>query len=98
MDRHIIDAFVQSLADALVERLSQSPLLKPPVKAGNRSPETQQEAPAEKAEGLSDYVSAKEAARLLDVSMKTLERLRAKGEGPRFKKLGGVYRYRRDDL
>jgi predicted DNA-binding transcriptional regulator AlpA len=43
-------------------------------------------------------VNQKEAATLLGVSTRTLERHRVTGTGPRFTKLGRLVRYRQQDL
>ena len=46
-----------------------------------------------------DFVlTTKEAARLLKVSTKTLERMRVEGTGPAFYKAGRAVRYRMQDL
>ena len=45
-----------------------------------------------------DFVDTKEAARLLSISPRTLERWRVTGEGPRFRKLGRAVRYAIADL
>jgi hypothetical protein len=45
-----------------------------------------------------EYLSTKEAAKILHMSCKGLEGLRAKGEGPKFVRVGGSIRYRRSDL
>lgn len=43
-------------------------------------------------------LNQKEAANLLGVSTRTLERHRVSGTGPRFTKLGRLVRYRQQDL
>lgn len=43
-------------------------------------------------------LNQKEAATLLGVSTRTLERLRVTGNGPRFTRLGRLVRYRQCDL
>lgn len=45
-----------------------------------------------------EYLTTREAAALLGVSVKGLEALRARSEGPPFIRLGRAVRYRRDDL
>jgi hypothetical protein len=44
------------------------------------------------------YVRTQEAARLLDLSARTLEKYRSHGVGPTFRKLGGRVVYLIDDL
>ena len=44
------------------------------------------------------FLSTPEAAALLTLSTKTLTRLRATGEGPRFLRFAGRIRYTRADL
>jgi hypothetical protein len=44
------------------------------------------------------YVRTQEAARLLDLSARTLEKYRCHGTGPTFRKLGGRVVYLIDDL
>jgi predicted DNA-binding transcriptional regulator AlpA len=44
------------------------------------------------------YVRTQEAARLLDLSARTLEKYRCHGTGPTFRKLGGRVVYLVDDL
>jgi hypothetical protein len=46
----------------------------------------------------SRYVRTQEAARLLDLSARTLEKYRCHGTGPTFRKLGGRVVYLIDDL
>ncbi len=45
-----------------------------------------------------NILTTQEAARYVRLSKPTLERFRISGDGPRFAKLGGAVRYRRDDL
>jgi len=49
---------------------------------------------------LDDHIllTTREAARLLKVSTKTLERMRVEGTGPAFYKAGRAVRYRMQDL
>ncbi len=46
----------------------------------------------------SDILTTHEAARLLKISRKTLERMRVEGTGPAFCKAGRSVRYRMQDL
>jgi excisionase family DNA binding protein len=46
----------------------------------------------------SEYISTREAARRLAVSKSFLEKVRLKGGGPRFVKVGKVVRYQIADL
>jgi excisionase family DNA binding protein len=43
-------------------------------------------------------LSQKQAARILGLSVRTLERHRVAGTGPRFARLGRLVRYRQSDL
>jgi predicted DNA-binding transcriptional regulator AlpA len=43
-------------------------------------------------------LSQKQAARILGLSVRTLERHRVAGTGPRFARLGRLIRYRQSDL
>lgn len=45
-----------------------------------------------------DVMNTSEAARYVRLGKPTLDRFRLTGEGPRFAKLGGAVRYRREDL
>ena len=47
---------------------------------------------------MSPLLSQRDAARLLGLSVRTLERMRVSGTGPRFLKIGGVVRYRLEDI
>ena len=49
-------------------------------------------------DGTAVYLTVYEAARVVGLSHRTLERLRECGQGPRYYKLGRAVRYRRDDL
>ena len=44
------------------------------------------------------YVTTPEAAKLLHVSARTLERRRSRGDGPRFRKAGRRVLYRIDEI
>ncbi len=44
------------------------------------------------------YLSTREAAHYLGLSVRTLNRYRVSGDGPVFHRFGGRVRYRRDDL
>jgi predicted DNA-binding transcriptional regulator AlpA len=48
--------------------------------------------------GLDELLTSREAAALLRLSERTLERHRGAGSGPRFVALGGAVRYLRRDL
>lgn len=47
---------------------------------------------------ITDILKTKEAAGYLSLSKPTLDRLRIRGGGPRYCKLGGAVRYRKADL
>jgi len=47
---------------------------------------------------MSPLLTQREAARLLRLSERTLERKRLEGDGPRYLKLGHSVRYREEDL
>jgi excisionase family DNA binding protein len=47
---------------------------------------------------LYSVLTTREAANYVRLGTPTLERFRITGDGPRFCKLGGAVRYRRDDL
>ena len=47
---------------------------------------------------MSPLLTQRDAARLLTLSQRTLERMRLHGNGPRYCKLGGSVRYREEDL
>jgi len=47
---------------------------------------------------MNPLLSQRDAARLLSLSTRTLERMRVSGLGPRFIKLGNSVRYRETDL
>ena len=44
------------------------------------------------------YLTTREAARYLGLSLSTLKRYRVSGDGPVFHRFGGRVRYRREDL
>ena len=44
------------------------------------------------------YLNTREAAAILGISERTLERCRGRGEGPPFRKLGRSVRYAQSDL
>jgi excisionase family DNA binding protein len=48
--------------------------------------------------GAETFLSTREAARVLGINRKTLEALRARGEGPPHLRIGRSVRYRREDL
>jgi excisionase family DNA binding protein len=54
--------------------------------------------PARTANALPEYLTTREAAALLGVSVRTLEGLRATGEGPRYVRVGRAVRYPRNML
>jgi excisionase family DNA binding protein len=47
---------------------------------------------------MNPLLSQRDAARLLGLSVRTLERMRVSGTGPRFLKLGNAVRYRLQDI
>ena len=47
---------------------------------------------------MDSLLNQKQAARILDLSVRTLERYRLAGTGPRFARLGRLVRYRQTDL
>ena len=53
---------------------------------------------ASKARQGSPFLSTKEAAFYLGLSFRTLEKMRLRGSGPRFRKHGRYVRYHLDDL
>jgi excisionase family DNA binding protein len=55
-------------------------------------------APARLAPELPEYLTTREAAALVGVSVRTLEALRAEGRGPRFVRIGRAVRYPRDTV
>lgn len=48
--------------------------------------------------GTPEYLTTKQAAELLGLSVKGLEAMRAQGRGPKFIRIGHRIRYRRSDL
>ena len=48
--------------------------------------------------GGADFLNTKQAAAYLTLSPRTLEKMRIRGRGPRYRKHGGVVRYHIDDL
>lgn len=106
MNQHIMQAFLDALkediADMVVQRLQQSPPLRPLAKtSGVPLPEPQAKAVGASSEAQAtppEYLTPTEAAALLGLSVKGLEGMRAAGRGPKFLKVGGRIRYRRSDL
>lgn len=107
MDRHIIDAFLESLADDLTNRVVQRLPLRPPVKAVARERLVPTEALAAPATAsptthsltsLPEYLTPRQVAEVLGVSTEGLQKMRSEGRGPKFVKVGGRIRYRRSDL
>lgn len=49
-------------------------------------------------EPAAEYLNTKDAAKLLGISTKGLEGLRARGDGPKYIRIGKAIRYRRSDL
>lgn len=47
---------------------------------------------------MDSLLNQKQAARILDLSVRTLERHRLAGTGPSYARLGRLIRYRQDDL
>lgn len=47
---------------------------------------------------MTEYLGAKAAAELLNLSKSTLNKMRSEGRGPAYCKLGRAVRYRPDDL
>ncbi|HET9954536.1 MAG TPA: helix-turn-helix domain-containing protein, partial [Polyangiaceae bacterium] len=75
--------------------------LRGPVRALPRSPDAATLLPplgAEAPAPSQEFLSTREAAALLGVTVKGLEAMRAKGRGPKFTRVGKVVRYRRTDL
>lgn len=102
MDHHLLVALIESLTDAIADKVVQRLSLRPPVKAQPRQldvPLAAVPAPAVVAPADPDeLLSTEEAAVLLKVSPKGLEGMRAKGTGPKYVRVGRLIRYRRGDL
>jgi excisionase family DNA binding protein len=77
-------------ANDLSAEISYQPHPSAPVAAPAPEPDRPVTAP--------EYLTTVEAAALLGVTVKGLEALRARGEGPPFIRVGRAVRYRRDDL
>jgi hypothetical protein len=107
MDRHFIDAFIESLIDHVTARVALRLGLRPPVKALERplapTPEPFRAVPdatppALPAPPLPEYLSPRQAAEVLGVSEEGLQKMRSEGRGPKYVKVGGRIRYRRSEL
>lgn len=113
MDRHLLEAFIESLADAFADKVVQRLDLRPPVKAVERSSgagltsvappdasaaRTPQSAPQDAPQPSPDLLDTRQAAELLGMSVGGLENMRAKGIGPKYIRVGRAIRYRRSDL
>jgi hypothetical protein len=87
------DPLVQiRLSDLLALRAAAASATLPPV------PSTPADAPVQGPPALPEYMDTKEAARLLGVTVKGLEAMRARGEGPPFIRVGRRVRYAAADL
>lgn len=80
-----VNDVIDALADALAQRVADRLALREPEHASPRGTE-----PA--------YLSEQEAARRTRLSRRTLQGWRARGEGPRYVKLGRAVRYPIRDL
>jgi hypothetical protein len=85
MDQQFINSFIDTFIDHVTERVSQR--LRPAIGSLPMA-----------ANGENEYVSTRQAAALLGVSVKGLEQMRAQGRGPKFTRVGKAIRYRRSDL
>jgi hypothetical protein len=65
MDRHLIDAFIESFSDALADKVAQRLGLRPPVQAVERSRVPALSASTEATMGLPEYLTTAEAAEFL---------------------------------
>ena len=87
MDHHIIAALLEAITENIAEKVVHRLSLRGPVKALPRSldaaPATALPAVEEQAVS-QEFLSTREAAALLGVSVKGLEAMRAKGRGPKF--------------
>jgi Helix-turn-helix domain len=102
MNHHIITAAIETLTEAIVDGVSLRLGLRPLAKTVP-NPETVDTLPpvgvlAHTPPPQAEYLDTRGAAALLGVSPKTLEKLRAKKEGPKFMTVGKAVRYRRSDL
>lgn len=106
MDRHLLEAFIDSLTDRIADKVANRLSLRPPVKAIDR---TLVAAPSEAAPQMispaaeiskdpDECLDTKQVAKLLNVSEGTLENWRCAGKGPKYEKFGKSVRYRRSDL
>lgn len=90
----IIQAIAEKVAPAIVEetkRVARAQRLE-----GAEAPDAP-EAPAPTA-STREVLTTQEAAQLLGVHPKSLERMRAQGKGPKYVRIGKAIRYRRSDL
>jgi excisionase family DNA binding protein len=99
MDRHLFEAFLESLAESLADRVARR-LDKTPEKAPQLpAPAAAPPVPGSPVAAQSpEFLTPKQAAKLLGVTEKGLEKMRAQGRGPGFTRVGRRIRYRRDDL
>jgi len=91
----LFEAFIDEVADRVATRLG----LRPPVKAVERdTTPTGPSGPSQTPTNMAEYLSPREAAEVLGLTVKGLEGMRATGRGPKYVKIGGRVRYRRGDL
>jgi len=104
MDRHLFEAFIDSLTDDIADKVAQRLSLRPPAKAVDRGVipvlTAAPEAPSapDIPKDAEELLNTKQVAKLLGVSEGTLENWRSAGKGPKFQKLENCVRYRRSDL
>src|SRR5689334_11410188 len=99
MDRYLFEAFISALTDEVARRLG-APALPQAVAPVHAAPIAAPLPVAATAAPVAadEYVTAREAAALLHVSVKTLEKMRAESRGPKYKRIGRAVRYLRSDL
>lgn len=85
-------------APAFLDGVPACARLAPPGIAAGPGTGIEQREPEAAIRGCGAYVSTAEAAALLGLSPRTLDRYRMTGAGPAFHRFGGCVRYRLDDL
>lgn len=109
MDQRLLNAFLESITDVIADKVIQRLSLRPHVNAAEHLVQPIAAAPlapvasndsvkATAAPSDADLLDTHQAAEILGVSPGTLENWRAQGQGPKFRKVGRLVRYRRGDL
>jgi excisionase family DNA binding protein len=94
----IVQAIAEKVAPAIVEETAKQVARARGLAVVEALPPAQLPAPNPSTPPTREVLTTQEAAALLGVHPKSLERMRAQGKGPKYVRIGNRVRYRRSDL